>query len=240
MSRRYRHFNVRDAGGFVLLDAKRIEGIGEGVGINRWNNWANFGLNATQSAVGAFKPTYRSRVQGGQAVARFDGIRQFMTISGSIVDNQPFVVTIAAQNNNIATSKVPTLYFDGIDTGSRVYVNTQISASDITIGMFAGTGSGIAGVSASRSDGNPFMILSYVVSGSNSTLSRNGYLWQTGTVGIAGLPRGMTICGDPTGSHLFWGDLAYISVAQKLNQSTQNRVEQSVAFSYKLLNYGNP
>lgn len=70
MRARQRHFNARDAGATLVLDARRISGLNDGDGVQTWADISRNANDATQ-ATSANRPVYKTSIQGGCPVVRF-------------------------------------------------------------------------------------------------------------------------------------------------------------------------
>ena len=71
MRARERHLNVRAAGANLVLDARRISGASDGSAVSTWNDESGNGHNASQ-AIENTKPIYKTSIQGGGPVLRFN------------------------------------------------------------------------------------------------------------------------------------------------------------------------
>jgi len=75
-------FNPASIAGLVLhLDASTISGLSDGQAVAQWSDLSGSGRHVTQ-ATGANQPTYRTGVQNGRAVVRFDGTNDGLARTG--------------------------------------------------------------------------------------------------------------------------------------------------------------
>ena len=73
MRARHRHFNARDVGAALCLDARFISGLSDGNAVITWSDRSRSTANAVQNNANN-QPQYKTAIQGGQPVVRFDGI----------------------------------------------------------------------------------------------------------------------------------------------------------------------
>lgn len=83
MRARHRHFNQRDAGAIVALDARRIEGLSNNDPVSTWSDVSRSANNATSSLTS--RPLYKTGQSGGNPALNFDGSNDFMTLASSIM-----------------------------------------------------------------------------------------------------------------------------------------------------------
>ncbi|MDZ4771076.1 MAG: hypothetical protein SGJ24_18295 [Chloroflexota bacterium] len=69
------------AGLTLHLDASAITGLTDGQAVAQWDDLSGGARHVTQ-ATGVNQPTYRTGVQNGRAVVRFDGTNDFMSRTG--------------------------------------------------------------------------------------------------------------------------------------------------------------
>jgi hypothetical protein len=77
MRARHRHFNPRDAGADLVLDARYIT-QSDNTAVSSWADRSGNATDATQSQ-GANQPTFRTGQQGGNGGVDFDGSNDFLT-----------------------------------------------------------------------------------------------------------------------------------------------------------------
>lgn len=61
----------------LWLDASAITGLADGAAVTTWMDLSGYGRHATQATAGS-KPTYKTAIQNGRAVVRFDGTADCM------------------------------------------------------------------------------------------------------------------------------------------------------------------
>lgn len=79
MHRRARHLNPKAAGAIQVLDSRRISGLSDGSAVGTWSDISGKAYDMSQTTTSA-KPTYKTSIQGGQPIVRFDG-GDYMTSS---------------------------------------------------------------------------------------------------------------------------------------------------------------
>jgi hypothetical protein len=72
---------IPDVAGLVVwLDASSITGLADGDPITTWTDRSGKGNHATAS--GTARPLYKTNIQNGRSIARFDGLNDTMTVAG--------------------------------------------------------------------------------------------------------------------------------------------------------------
>jgi hypothetical protein len=72
MRARHRHFSYKAAGASIALDTRYIHGVSDGTTLQTWSDRSGNARNAAQ-ATAASRATYKTAIQGGNGVLRFDG-----------------------------------------------------------------------------------------------------------------------------------------------------------------------
>lgn len=222
-----RHFNSRFAGALLVLDARHVTGsvlLDTNV-ISKWEDLSGNNRHATQS-VGTNQPAFRTNIQRGQPVVRFDGSNDSMIAPG--IGAQPFTVFLLGRYNNLFN-----YFLDGVDGANRVAIGDGLdgvstgrfsvyAGSDIMFTQFGTTGS--------------ITLWTIVLNGASSSMFRNFSLTKTGSVGTQGLPNGITIGNRYTlGGYNLGGDIGYLAFLPSSSISLQKRIQQSIMVSYKLI-----
>lgn len=70
--RRNRHLNPKSCGAVVSLDSRFIRGFSDGDLLSSWEDRKGSVNNGVSQASDALKPTYKTRIQGGNPVVRFN------------------------------------------------------------------------------------------------------------------------------------------------------------------------
>lgn len=105
-------------------------GQGDGTAVSTWT--AGKGTNATQ-ATGGSQPLYKTGIQNGKAVVRFDGVDDFMATTAFTTTTQAYVMIVAF--STVATTN-PKSYVDGIAGGNRAQFEINTNGK---FGFYAGT-----------------------------------------------------------------------------------------------------
>jgi hypothetical protein len=89
------------AGLQVWLKADGIAGKADGDPISQWDDLSGHGQNAVQ-VTGSKQPTYKTAIQNGLPVVRFDGVDDFMQATGVNVA-QPDTIFAVAKTSTLGT-----------------------------------------------------------------------------------------------------------------------------------------
>lgn len=90
------------AGLYAWYDATQITGLADGDPVATWTDVAG-GRNATQGTSAA-RPTYKTAIQNGRPVVRFDGVDDFVNASAVSV-SQPDTIFIVAKQTSTGSTK---------------------------------------------------------------------------------------------------------------------------------------
>ena len=239
MRARQRHFNAAGLGAKLVLDARFISGKNDGDAVDSWSDISGSANNASQ-ATAAARPTYKTAIQGGQPVVRFDGGD---VVSGSIsASNSAMTVFcvfkqttgvrfagllvghIGGNTNDYSDGFLYTAEFDGATRDiawgpgnaplTYLYVDTDISSFNIS----SATRSGTSGVAYK----NAVQVATGTVAADTDTLA--GYV-----VG------GRYLGGAVSSLYRMNGDIAYTAyLPSSLSASARLRVERGMALSFKI------
>jgi len=237
MRARHRHFNQRDAGGVFVLDSRRISGLSDNDPISQWDDASRNTTNASQST-SSLRPVYRTSIQGGQPVVRFNVASNFL--SATVTSDFGCLFCVGNISANIQK-------FAGIITARVSPNSTLVSASSNNFGMtttsglqrserltgFLGNTSSVfaQGVSGSTSDfenfngglvvNNPFIICAFRASDVSGT---HNFSIGRDTFQGADAPRALDD-----------GDIAVIALLPSgITSSLRKKIEHSAAFSFKI------
>ena len=111
-------FNPRKIPGLKLwLDANKITGLSDGDPVATWSDLSGNGNDALQAA-GDAKPIYKTGIQNGRSVVRFDGSSDFMQTAAFASDlAQPNTIFVVVE---VRDPEGNTFYIlDGIDSAKR-------------------------------------------------------------------------------------------------------------------------
>lgn len=117
--RRQRHLNPRHTGATLVLEAPYHVGA-DGDLVSTWVDRSGNGYSPTASSTA--RPTFKTAIQGGQPVMRFDGNDELVIPTGPTVDaGQPFVLLLCSKQTTAGT-----LYNGILDFKSSVSENWQL------------------------------------------------------------------------------------------------------------------
>jgi len=160
MRARHRHFNARDAGAALCLDARFISGLSDGNAVSTWSDRSRNAANAVQNTA-VNQPEYKIAIQGGQPVVRFSGSFFPMTTPlASVLKNIGFGLILATAKDRTPTS------------GSEGHTVFYVSTNDTAFARLA--------LRTRNIGGNSFQSLARRVDGNagSSALSANDSSWH--------------------------------------------------------------
>jgi hypothetical protein len=219
------------------LDSRRISGLSDGNAISQWDDASRSGWNATQTT-GALQPLYKTGIQGGQPIVRFDGAGTTATgdrlINSSVSAAQTF-------------SALAVFQLSSADTGGAIIFD---SFSNVACALYTGTGGdspnnfSIIAATAGRTvaaRNNDWNIAACQFSQATSFGSFNGTKTTvSATIGansLTGISIG-TARGNPTPittAYSFNGDMGLIAIiSTALTDPLRKRLEHAAAFSFKI------
>lgn len=244
MRARQRHFNPRSLGASLFLDSRYITGLSDGNAIDSWPDRSGNNYNPTQ-ATAAAKPTYKTAIQGGQPVARFDGGDSLYRNQNLSTVNQLTLIAICSFTNNTSRYGV----FDAKNNPAfnhfTIEQNTFLTAgqrygfytSNSTLDSATTTSAGmkIISVAATTTSGtNIVSNTTYKVQGQVSSLTQRSGSNYADLTGINGFMVGGFNAGGTAVLQLS-GDIAQIVVLpSNVTGAPMKRLEHSAAFSFKI------
>jgi len=247
MRARQRHLNksLRDTA--CAFDSRFLSGFSDGNEVGTWTDLSSNGRNATQSTA-ANRPLYKTGIQGGNPVLRFDGSNDTLATTSFASATEVTAIQVIKANSWNA----PTEYrFSGghgygisstLTTGIDFFTITNSAFLYWQSGDLVAFGNGYnntdpkaSGASASGSD---FRIVSTVFWSSLSRIYANGVRLSTrteGTGSIGAFTRAMTI-GAPLSAGERWpGDIAAVIYFQSnIGDPMRARIERSNALAFKI------
>lgn len=232
-------------GATLVLDSRYITGLSDGNAIGSWPDKSGNGYDPTQSTAAA-KPTYKTAIQGGNPVARFDGgdslykNQNLSTVNAltvlavcSFTDNTTRYAVFDAKNiaatNGSFTIEQNT--FAGI--GQRYGFYTSNSTFDSATATSSGMK--IISVAANTTSGNTVVnTTTYKVQGVTSALTANLGGTYANLTAVNGFMVGSF--NDNSSALLpLNGDIAQIIVLpSETTGATMKRMEHAAAFSFKI------
>jgi hypothetical protein len=237
MRARHRHLKPSSVGATIAYDARYLTDA-DGTGIQTWADRSGNGRDLTQSTV-AERPTFKTAIQGGQPVLRFDGSNDNLLTASYAVTNVTtgFVVQQSTQNSQgVILERSATFSNANFRYALMVELSTTFSwATRVGSSQFADADF------ATRS-GN-FSVLSFRYGGSDATfgLAEDG-LDLTKTYGPAenhgtGVSASTaTYVGARAGNSLrYAGDIGILyTIPELISTALRKRIEAHCALAYKI------
>lgn len=205
--------------------------------VTSWNDRSGTGHAANQSGNSSVKPTWRSNVQNGYGILRFDGTAQSLNINpvAFMVSLSGFTLMLVARASSLSGTRTLT---SSDQNGLRIAHNGT--------NWFVQTSSG-TGTSTVAGDTNKFHIFTLIFDGSaadNSGRLKFRYdkvdqaLTYTGTVGSTTSAAAKTfyVCTDSTGgANFFGGDVGEMLMwTRTLNSSEIVNAEAYLKYHWAL------
>jgi hypothetical protein len=218
------------------LDSRRISGLSDGNAVSQWNDASRSGWNVTQ-ATGAVQPVYKTAIQGGNPVVRFDGADAFNAgdrlINSSVSASQTYSFVIVFQVSSADTTAA--VIFDSLNSVQSIVYRGRTTDSPDKFAMNAG-----GSVLEWANTNNNWNVGSGQFSGSTSFGSLNGTKSTTANIstnGLSGISVG-NLRGNPNplvNNYSLNGDIGLIAIiSTALADPLRKRLEHSAAYSFKL------
>ena len=128
-------FNPRSINGLkIWLDATKITGLTDGTLITQWDDLSGNNFHATQST-DTKKPKYRKNIKGGLSVVNFDGLDDFLFLSGSalsLLQNIDYAaIFIVSQTTTPGSSRyLFSASIDSLIVNARLLVTRERTAAN--------------------------------------------------------------------------------------------------------------
>jgi hypothetical protein len=214
----------------LWLDAGQLAGLSNGAAVSTWSDASGLGHHATQLTA-TNRPTYRSVAVSGRPAVRFDGIDDYLRLTGTVVSGaQARTVFFVARPDVVGNKGVVDLG-NGTTTGAGFLITPEygvrINGARRLWLPSASTQAAQIGVVQM---GGPYT--------TGLSLWVNGTLRAPGSTAIApintvGVGSVGTWTARPVGYHNFDGDIAEIIVYRRaLNTSERQGVEQYLDAKY--------
>ena len=241
MRARQRHFSYKAAGASLALDTRYISGTSDGSTVQTWSDISGNARDATQ-ATAANRATYKTAIQGGNPILRFDGtdfynatfvtgtafsIYSVYKRSGSntnAFDNVTFVASASVAGTGPANERRYQLVYDDASGGRfNLLTNATVSTS----------------ITPRNDNFNVHSVTAAVGSGDQEYLLNGGSRQTASVAGQSGVTSGsvrMTV-GAASWVNLlqFVGDLGLLVTFETAQSSSlRRRLEQSAAYSFKI------
>jgi hypothetical protein len=225
MRARQRHLNQRDAGATFVLDSRFIN-QSDGTEISQWDDRSGQSNHAAQ-ATPAQRPTFKTAIQGGNGVARFDGSNDRLTTTTNVSLNEPYTQIFIGKKTGFRL-------FSLSDTpNNRTYA--LIDTGDNNVYWGCRDTNRAAGVATSVGSFADFSIWVAEMSSSTGTAWRNGSSLSPVTQFAPFASSGNANTIGLRNSLFSNGDKALIVIFNKtLPSATRKRLEHAAAFSFKI------
>jgi hypothetical protein len=249
MRKRNRHLNKSLREAACAFDSRFLTGFSDGNAVGTWTDLSVNARNATQ-ATGANQPIYKTAIQGGNPVLRFDGSNDVMSTAAFASPTEVSATMVAKANAwQLATTPYRPIANHGHSTGSFDTIGISLcylpaqTAVDWILGDAIAWGSGYLAARPPRaigpiSSGSNFRIVSTVLGASTSRMYFNGVRTSTRkeTTGtIASFNKSFDI-GATLGTADAWsGDIAaIIYFSSNIGDAMRARIERSNALAFKI------
>jgi hypothetical protein len=234
-------------GATLVLDSRYITGLSDGNAIGSWPDKSGNGYDPTQ-ATAAAKPTYKTAIQGGNPVARFDGGDSLYKDQNLSTVNALTVLAVCSFTNNTTRYTV----FDAKNTGSGSFQGFVIEQNTFnTAGQKYGfyTSNGAFDSATATSSGMKIISTAANTTASNTVVDTTTYRVQgvtsaltakagSGYANLTAVNGFMVGSFNNAGSAAFsWhnGDIAQIIVLpSETTGATMKRLEHAAAYSFKI------
>jgi hypothetical protein len=235
MRGRARHLTGRAAGADLFFDARRIQGLSDGTGVQTWDDLSTNANNATQATSGS-RPTYKVNIQGGSPLLYFDGGDYIECGAAATVGSSYSVVGIAKTNNTTPAHQM--FYYGNANQYSPNF--NWVGYLSYNGNFYLGNYNNPTEASINTASNTDYRIMSGVVNDSGiNRFFLEGVQKVTGTstsvTGISSLARPIFgAWANKTQDFLtgYIGMTGYWSTL--LSASLRRRFEQAAGFSFKI------
>lgn len=236
MRARHRHFNPRSIGASMVLDARAIA-QSDNTAVSTWPDRSGNGYDATQ-ATAANQPKFKASQFGGQPSVQFDGNDVLLFPSGGMPKgNQPRTFVVVANQDN--SSGIKAFFYQGNSTAARNRLGLRWNNDALQVEV----DTGIVATGA-VSNATSVKVVSYVYAGTTfhtgSSIFANGIsqsfttTFADGALNTQDASRSVGARIQTTDQYLTGNISIVIAVAQNLETSLLRRIEQHVAYSFKI------
>lgn len=222
MHRRARHFNPRDAGAALALDARFITGLSDGAVVSAWSDRTNNANNATQSTT-ANKPDYKVNIINGNPVLLYDGVKSQLNLASAITESPNNVRTVISVMKRASGQRL----FDisnntnSVPYGNVPYFSTIYSSSYSITASYS-------------SDPTAAVILSSVGTTDPTIYTYQDGVYKVASISGAGSVNSYNCIGYrySENSGGYHGSTSFYRAS--LSNPLRRRIEQAAAFSFKI------
>lgn len=246
MRARHRHFNPKAAGATLVLDSRYITGLSDGDPISTWDDKSGNGYSPTASSTA--RPTYKTSIQGGNAVARFDGSNDALYYNANLSTVNALSLLCVAKwdTTNVRRTLFDAKNYAASGASFLVETNTFQSTGDhydfyTSNASFEGniavtTNFTVISVAANTTSGGTITAnTTYRVNGTTNTLTARNNLTFTNLTGVNGFMVGSFNNGGTPAFVFFDGDAGSISaLPSEVTGALMKRLEHAAAYSFKI------
>ena len=239
MRARQRHLNPAGLGAKLVLDARFISGKSDGNAVDAWTDISGLGNNASQ-ATAAARPTYKTAIQGGQPVVRFDG----GDVLSGLISASNSAMTVFCVFKQTTGVQYAGLLIGNIGGNTNDYADGFLFTAEFdgaTRDIAWGPGNPSITYLYIDTDISSFNISSATRSGTSGVYYKNGSQVASGTVGsdtdtLTGyVVGGRYIAGSVSALYRLNGDIAYTTyLPSSLSAAARLRIERGLALSFKI------
>lgn len=240
MRARHRHFKPKAAGASIALDTRYIHQTSDNTTVETWTDRSGNDRNATQSD-GARRATYRTQIQGGNGILRFDGGDRYN--ASFVTGNQYslYCVYKRTSSNTNAFSNATVVVAAGIANNTASTARRyQLTYNDDSGGLFSASSNVSAAANIARDNNfNVHSITALIGSGTKRYLLNGGSEVTADASLLAGVSSGtvrISIGANSWDNTLFFnGDMGMLTTYESAHSaSLRRRLEHAAAFSFKI------
>ena len=236
-SRRHRHLNRTHCGAVIDLDSRFITGVSDGDNPASWPNRGDSANNFTRGGT-ASGLVYDTNQQGGQPRMRYPNTTATLRRTGFNPVSWGYSnahTIVSACRDAKGDSTVRLLYNWNTSPTNLMQLFAQFS--DNVMYFDHGRGSSPGRISAAVSTNSSPVILSGMCDGSNGSVRRNGAQVVSGAMSASVSSSSQTFdLGSITTTNHWVGDYYAFIHGPMASESIRRRIEQSVAYSFKIPN----
>ena len=177
-------FNPKDTSGLLLWVYSDTLGLADNDPVSTWTDLSGNGNDAIQA--GSLRPLYKTNIQNGRAVLRFDGTDDFMDIANTSIigGNTGLTVFVVVKQSTPAAIKAILCKWDYQTQGTFAIQTAPVDNDEVM--MYVADGCSSDGsqsqVSTDANLGSNFYVLTYVYDGTQGTNSDRVKIYRNGTL----------------------------------------------------------
>jgi hypothetical protein len=247
MRARQRHLNKSLRETACAFDSRFLSGFSDGNEVDTWTDLSANGRNATQ-ATSANRPTYKTAIQGGNPILRFDGTNDILQTSSFANGSQCTAILVLSSASWASPTSYRHSFVHGYGatspttSGSAFAVQANSGFNYWATNDVFAYGNGYQSTSpyatGAPASGSDFRIISTVFWTSLSRIYANGVRLSTraeSTAAVNSFTRDAAI-GAPLSAGERWnGDIAaVIYYTSNIGEPMRSRIERSNALAFKI------